>query len=138
MELISRAGGLVAKPQWRKEDFYPLTPQHMACLRRDWSKQAAKMQMRDPQRGAILQILRHQLDFYERKKDEDEADEAIANEIMASRQAARASAVEEARLAAREQEKATEEKIRLKKAMREFGEELRSPRSGPVLWSLWE
>ena len=33
MELISRAGGLVAQPQWRKEDFYPLTPQHMACLR---------------------------------------------------------------------------------------------------------
>ena len=54
------------------------------------------MQMRDPQRGAILQILRHQLEFYERKKDEDEADEVTANRIIASRQAARASAEEEA------------------------------------------
>ena len=93
MELISRAGALVAQPSWRKEDFHPLTPQHMACLRLEWSKKAAKMQMRDPQRGTILQLLRHQLEFYERKKDEDEADEAIANEIIASRQAARASAV---------------------------------------------
>ena len=134
---MSRAGALVAQPSWRKEDFHPLTPQHMACLRLEWSKKAAKMQMRDPQRDTILQLLRHQLEFYERKKDEDEADEATANRIIASRQAARASAEEEARLAAREQEKATEEKIRLKKTLREFGEELRSPGSGPVLWSLW-
>ena len=87
MELISRAGALVAQPSWRKEDFHPLTPQHMACLRLEWSKKAAKMQMRDPQRGTILQLLRHQLEFYERKKDEDEADEAIANKIIASRRA---------------------------------------------------
>ena len=139
MGVLLRLNVLVAQPGWHLNDFEKNTPEHEACKRRDWYERAKSLPMHYEARDHYLRLLKEKVDFYGRKHAERKLKRKASgfHELEKMEQRAK-QAVQDAVSMAREQAKRTEEKIRLKKALKELGSELRSPGTGKPVWSLFD
>ena len=122
MGRLLRLHVLVPQPGWHLNDFERNTPEYEACKRRDWYEKAKSLPMHYEARDHYLQLLTKQVNFYERKQSERKLKRKASafHELEKMEQHAK-QAVQDTVSMAREQAKRTEEKIRLKKALKEFG-----------------
>ena len=137
MGRLLRLNVLVPQPGWHLNDFERNTPEYEACKRQDWYEKAKSLPMHYEARDHYLRLLKKEIDFYECKQAERKLKRKASafHELEKMEQRAK-QAVQDAVSMARKQAKRTDEKIRLKKALKELGSELRSPGAGKPIWSL--